>query len=62
MDASESRLEIPGDLAVWCWRRMEEISWIDRVRCEVLYGVNEERSIFSTVKKKEGLLDWSHIA
>jgi hypothetical protein len=54
VDTSESRLEIPGDLAIWCWRRMEVIIWIDRVGREVLYGVKEESSIFRTVKKKEG--------
>jgi hypothetical protein len=28
---------------VWCWRRMDEVSWTDRVRSEVLHGVKEER-------------------
>jgi hypothetical protein len=31
---------------MWCWRRMEKISWTDRVRNEeVLHGVKEERNI-----------------
>jgi hypothetical protein len=31
---------------MWCWRRMEKISWTDRVRnVEVLHRVKEERNI-----------------
>jgi hypothetical protein len=30
---------------MWCWRRMEKISWADRVRNEVLHRVKEERNI-----------------
>ena len=31
---------------MWCWRRMEKISWIDYVRNEeVLLRVNEQRNI-----------------
>jgi hypothetical protein len=31
---------------VWCWRRMENISWTDHVRKEeVLLRVNEQRNI-----------------
>jgi hypothetical protein len=26
---------------MWCWRRMEKISWTDRVRNEVLLRVKE---------------------
>ena len=28
---------------MWCWRRMEKISWTDRERNEVLQGAKEER-------------------
>jgi hypothetical protein len=36
---------------MWCWRRMEKISWTDRVRNEeVLHRVKEERNILHTVK------------
>jgi hypothetical protein len=36
---------------MWCWRRMEKISWTDRVRNEeVLHRVKEERNIIHTVK------------
>jgi hypothetical protein len=38
---------------MWCWRRMEKISWIDRVRNEeVLHRVKEERNILHTIKKE----------
>jgi len=31
---------------MWCWRRIEKISWTDHARNEeVLYGVKEERNI-----------------
>jgi hypothetical protein len=44
---------------IWCWRRMEKISWTDRVRNEeVSYRVEEERNIVHTIKR----LDWSHLA
>ncbi|GFG33678.1 hypothetical protein Cfor_11728 [Coptotermes formosanus] len=34
----------------WCWRRMEKISWTDRVRNEeVLHRVKEERNILKTI-------------
>jgi hypothetical protein len=36
----------------WCWRRMEKISWTDRVRNEeVLRRVKEERNIEQTIKR-----------
>jgi hypothetical protein len=37
---------------IWCWRRMEEISWADRLRNEVLHRVKEERNIVHTVKRR----------
>jgi hypothetical protein len=38
---------------MWCWRRMEKISWTDRVRNEeVLHRVKEERNIIHTVKRR----------
>ena len=30
---------------MWCWRRMEKISWTDHVRNEVLLRVKEQRNI-----------------
>ena len=44
---------------MWCWRRMEKISWTDRVRNEdVLHRVKKERNILHTINtiKKEGLV------
>jgi hypothetical protein len=35
---------------MWCWRRMENISWMDRVRNdEVLLRIQEERNILHTL-------------
>jgi hypothetical protein len=43
-----------GSFENWCWKRMERISWTDRVRnVEVLQRDKEERNIIYT-KKKEG--------
>ena len=37
---------------VWCWRRMEKISWTDHVRNEeVLLRVNEQRNILHEIRK-----------
>jgi hypothetical protein len=39
---------------MWCWRRMEKISWTDRVRNEaVLHRVKEERNIVHTIKRRK---------
>jgi hypothetical protein len=39
---------------MWCWRRMEKISWTDRVRNEeVLHRVKEERNILHTIKRRK---------
>ena len=36
---------------MWCWRRMEKISWTDHVRNEeVLFRVNEQRNILHEIK------------
>jgi hypothetical protein len=36
-----------------CWRRMEKISWTDRVRNEVLHRVKKERNILHTIKRRK---------
>ena len=37
---------------IWCWRRMEKISWTDRVSNDkVLRRVKEERNIIHTIKE-----------
>jgi hypothetical protein len=42
---------------MWCWRRMEKISWTDHVRNEdVLLRVNEQRDILHEIRK--GKCNW----
>jgi len=36
---------------MWCWRRMEKISWTDHVRNEVLFRVMEQRNILREMSK-----------
>jgi hypothetical protein len=38
---------------MWCWRRMEKISWTDRLRNKVLQRVREERNILLTIKRRK---------
>jgi len=39
---------------MWCWRRMEKISWTDHVRNEeVLLGVKEQRNILHEIGKRK---------
>jgi nucleoside-triphosphatase THEP1 len=39
---------------MWCWRRMEKISWTDHMKNEeVLNTVEEERNIIHTVKRRK---------
>ena len=39
---------------MWCWRRMEKISWTDSVRNEeVLLRVNEQRNILHEIRKRK---------
>jgi len=39
---------------MWCWRRMEKISWSDHVRNEeVLLGVKEHRNILYEISKRK---------
>ena len=41
-------------LEMWCWRRMEKISWIDYVRNEeVLLRVKEQRNILHEIRKRK---------
>ena len=42
---------------MWCWRRMEKISWTDYVRNEeVLLQVNEQRNILHAIRKRKANL------
>ena len=38
---------------MWCWRRMEKISWAKCVRNEVLQVVTEQRIILHTKQRKK---------
>ena len=38
---------------MWCWRRMEVISWTDCVRNEVLRRDKKERNFLQAMRKKE---------
>jgi len=39
---------------IWCWRRMEKISWTDHVRNEeVLLRVKEQRNILHEISKRK---------
>ena len=39
---------------MWCWRRMEKISWTDHVRNEeVLFRVKEQRNILHVISKRK---------
>jgi hypothetical protein len=39
---------------MWCWRRMEKISWTDHVRNEeALLRVNEQKHILHEIKKRK---------
>ena len=39
---------------MWCWRRMEKISWTDHVRNEeVLLRVNEQRNILHEIRERK---------
>ena len=41
-------------LEMWCWRRMEKISWTDHVRNEdVLLRVKEQRNILHEIRKRK---------
>ena len=38
---------------MWCWRRMEKISWTDHVRNEeVLLRVKEQRNVLHEIRKR----------
>ena len=46
----QKRLE---SFEMWCWRRMEKISWTDHVRNEeVLLRVNEQRNVLHEIRKE----------
>jgi len=45
-----------GSSEMWCWRRIENISWTVRLRNEkVLQRVKEERNILQTIKRRKAI-------
>jgi hypothetical protein len=38
---------------MWCWRRLEKITWTDHVRIEVLLRVKEQRNILHEISKRK---------
>jgi hypothetical protein len=43
-----------GKVGMWCWRRMDKISWIDCTRNEeVLHRVKEEKNIPYALKRRK---------
>ena len=49
--ADRKRLEA---MVMWIWRRMEKISWVDKISNEeVLQRVNETRTMIDTVRKMQ---------
>jgi hypothetical protein len=54
MALSREEFSLPYYVLMWCWRRMEKISWTDRLRNEeVLHRVKEERNIVHTIKRRK---------
>jgi hypothetical protein len=44
----------PESFEMWCWRRMEKISWTDHVRNEdVFLRVKEQRNILHEIRKRK---------
>jgi hypothetical protein len=42
---------------MWCWRRMEKISWTDHVRNEyILLRVKEQRNILHEIRRRKANL------
>jgi len=43
-----------GSSEMWCWRRMEKISWMDHVGTEeLLQNAEEERNSQQTIKRRK---------
>jgi hypothetical protein len=38
---------------MWCWRRMQKVSWTDHVRNEGLLRFNEQRNILHVIRKRK---------
>ncbi|GFG40635.1 hypothetical protein Cfor_06672 [Coptotermes formosanus] len=40
---------------MWCWRRIEKISWTDHVRNEEVLDTVKERNILHTIKRRKAI-------
>jgi hypothetical protein len=38
---------------MWCWRRMEKITWTNHVTNEELHRVKEERNILHAIERRK---------
>jgi hypothetical protein len=54
LDTSEVDQKYLKSIEMWCWRRMEKISWTDHVRNEILHRVKEDRNILHMVHRRYG--------
>jgi len=53
LDIWGSRSHIHGTFEMWCWRRLEDISWTDHVRnAEVLHRVEWGINIVQKMEKE----------
>ena len=58
LDSSESRLGITEKCLTWCWRRLGQISWTDRLRNEeVLHSVKEKGNILYIINRRKARLE-----
>jgi len=54
LDTLENISKYQDSFEMWWWRRMEKISWTDRVKNEeVLLRAKEERNILHTVQRRK---------
>ena len=52
--AADQKYSYLESFEIWCWRRMEKISWTDHMRNEeVLLRVNEKRNILHEIRKRK---------
>jgi hypothetical protein len=52
-DTSESGQTYLESFEMWCWGRMEKISWTNHVRNEVLQNIKDKRKILQTIKTRK---------
>jgi len=46
-------MEYLESFEMWCWKRMEKITWAERVENEVLHAAKVERNILLTVNRSK---------